>query len=231
VVTYDRRGFARSPLDAGPGHQVDDAGRLEADVDDAKRLIEKLSDGPAYVFGSSSGAIVGLHLLAGHPGAVRTLVAHEPPLVTLLPDAADHLAFFDEVYDIYRREGWAAAMDRFNTGVGMDRAEMPRLPEGVELPPHIAQMLGRLRANLEYFLEHELRQYPPAVPDLDALRPLTGRLVLAGGRASRGLLPYRPNLVLAERLGLSVVEFPGDHIGYAEEPDAFAARLTEVLTT
>jgi hypothetical protein len=37
---------------------------------------------------SSGGAVVGLALVTGHPGQVRTLVAHEPPVVELLADAA-----------------------------------------------------------------------------------------------------------------------------------------------
>ena len=39
-----------------------------------------LGGGPAYVFGSSGGAMVGLALVTAHPGQVRTLVAHEPPV-------------------------------------------------------------------------------------------------------------------------------------------------------
>jgi acetyltransferase/esterase len=49
VVAYDRRGFSRSRLD-GP---VDPARRLEVDADDVRRLIERLSDEPGIVFGSS----------------------------------------------------------------------------------------------------------------------------------------------------------------------------------
>jgi len=58
--------------------------------------------------------------------------------------------------------------------------------------------------------------------------------VLAGGRDSRDagghLLPYRPNEVLAQRLGLSIVDFPGDHVGYLSHPQEFAAALTDALT-
>jgi len=50
VVAYDRRGFARSPLDA----PVDDAARIALDADDAVRVIER-HGGPAHVLGSSSG--------------------------------------------------------------------------------------------------------------------------------------------------------------------------------
>src|SRR5438876_6932594 len=56
VVIYDRRGFSRSSLD---GLQDYDH-RLSTDADDVQRLIEHLTNQPANVFGSSSGAIVAL---------------------------------------------------------------------------------------------------------------------------------------------------------------------------
>ena len=92
VVIYDRRGFSRSVL-SGP---QDEARRLATDADDVRRLIEHVSDQPAIVFGSSSGAIVALEVLTRYPECVQTVVAHEPPAVTLLPDAARWLAFFEE---------------------------------------------------------------------------------------------------------------------------------------
>src|SRR5438876_9438198 len=100
VVTYDRRGFSRSSL-AGPqdyGH------RLATDADDVRRLIKHLTDQPATVFGNSSGAIVALEVLTHAPSRVQTVVAHEPPTVFLLPDAAKWLAFFDGVYETYRKD-------------------------------------------------------------------------------------------------------------------------------
>jgi hypothetical protein len=36
--------------------------------------------------------------------------------------------------------------------------------------------------------------------------------------------------VLATRLGLEVVDFPGGHMGFATHPVEFAARLIEALT-
>src|SRR5260370_5703253 len=95
VVTYDRRGFSRSHLD-GP---ADDAQRLATDADDVRRLIEHLTDQPAIVFGSSSGAIVAHEVLIHSPERVQTVVACEPPAVLLLPNAASWLAFFYGVYE------------------------------------------------------------------------------------------------------------------------------------
>jgi pimeloyl-ACP methyl ester carboxylesterase len=50
VVTYDRRGFSRSRLDA----PADAVHRLATDADDVRCLIEHLTDQPSMVFGSSS---------------------------------------------------------------------------------------------------------------------------------------------------------------------------------
>jgi len=223
VVVYDRRGFVRSPLD-GP---VDDAARLATDVDDAVRVIEHQGQEPAYVLGSSSGAIVGLALLARHPDRVRTLVAHEPPLVTLLPDAAAWLALFDDLHATYLASGVAPAMAKFAAAVGLPA--LRDLPPGVQLPPGIAAMLARMPANQAFWLEHELRSYPRFVPDLDALRLAAGKLVLGVGRASLDIPLARPTRLLADALGAAVVEFAGGHIGYVTESAAFAARLAEVL--
>ena len=74
VVTYDRRGYTRSAL---LGAQ-DYARRLETDADDARQLIQYLSDEPAVVFGTSSGGIIALQLLIDHPQVVRALVSFEP---------------------------------------------------------------------------------------------------------------------------------------------------------
>src|SRR6476620_5856844 len=68
VVTYDRRGNSRSPLDSPPETQ-----RIEVHADDAHRVLAAVGDDPAYVFGNSSGAMIGLELAARHPEQVRTV--------------------------------------------------------------------------------------------------------------------------------------------------------------
>lgn len=220
VVTYDRRGFSRSPLD-GPVPEE----RLRIDADDAQRLLELLGDGPAYVFGSSSGAVVALDLITRYPEWVRTVVVHEPPLVTLLPECDRYLTLFDEVHDTYRRQGVGQAMRKFSDGAG---AGPPR--SGTMEFWRMAKLMPRLRTNMRFWLDHELRQYPRYAPDVDALHKLTDRLVLAGGAASRDNFPYRPNTVLAQQLGTTVVDFPGGHAGYRPHAREFADRLSHVLT-
>jgi pimeloyl-ACP methyl ester carboxylesterase len=217
TIAYDRRGFSRSRLEGAPP-----ADRMAADVDDALRLM---GDEPAFVFGSSSGAIVALDLLARHPQRVRALIAHEPPAFALLEDD-EALRLADRIYERYRADGVPAAMQEFSALSGIPAVA----PPDRELPPHLAPLVQRTRDNVVFWLEHELRQYPRFVPDVAALASWSSRLVLAGGEASRAHLPYRPNVVLAERLGTSVLDFPGGHVGYLTHAPEFAARLAEVLT-
>ena len=73
-------------------------------------------------------------------------------------------------------------------------------------------------------------------PDVAALRAASTRIVLAAGVESEGQMAYRAATAMAERLGTELVVFPSDHGGFlggeygqAGDPDAFAAKLREVL--
>jgi hypothetical protein len=73
-------------------------------------------------------------------------------------------------------------------------------------------------------------------PDFGALRAAPTRIVLGAGVESEGQLAHRGAVAAAERLGQQAVPFPGDHGGFlggeygqAGDPDAFAAKLREVL--
>ncbi|MDQ2905129.1 MAG: alpha/beta hydrolase [Chloroflexota bacterium] len=208
VVTYDRRGFSRSELD-GP---QDYDHRLSTDADDVRHLIEHLTDTPATIFGNSSGAIVALEVISHAPKQVQTVVAHEPPAVSLLSNAAYWWAFFDGIYDTYHREGIPKAMHQFASGVfgsiDLQVMERARREHTNEYTP----------ANTLYWMEHELRQYPQVEFDLAALAANAERIVLAGGHASQELVPYQPNKVLARQLGLDIVNLPDGHLGFLSSP-------------
>ncbi|MCP2166844.1 alpha/beta fold hydrolase [Goodfellowiella coeruleoviolacea] len=221
VVTYDRRGYSRSPLH-GPVH---DDQRLAEDREDVHRLLTHLTHQPAHVFGSSSGAVVALDFLARHPTQIATAVVHEPPVVTLLPDVTDLLNLLDEVHHTYRRSGVDQALRQFTGAIGLD---VPSVDEA-RLPAPLAEVRQRVRGNLPFWLEHELRQYPRAVPDVDALHAWRNRLVLAVGQDSREQFPHRATTALADRLGVPSVAFPGGHLGFATRAPEFAERLATVL--
>ncbi|KAH8588305.1 acetyltransferase/esterase [Bisporella sp. PMI_857] len=222
VVTYDRRGFSRSQLHGPQNYEL----RLETDADDARRLVQHLSDQPATVFGSSSGAIVALELLIRHPSVVRKLVSHEAPAVNLLPDpdASKWRAFFGEVYEIYHQAGMERGMQKFVAGVLSDQ-EAGRMKERAKN----ANSGERNPQNLAYWYEHELRQYTSVNVDVAALATFSDRLVLAGGRESREYFPYFPNAVLALKFGLSILELSGGHLGYVFHAAQFAQELSDAL--
>ncbi|MFI8351921.1 alpha/beta fold hydrolase [Streptomyces cyaneofuscatus] len=126
VATFDPRGYSRSALD---GPVADQSPVTHAD--DIVRLIESLSpDGaPAALFGSSSSAVVALAALARHPGRLSRVVAHEPPVVALLPDPEAGRALFAAVREAFRRDGVAAAMATMAAGLAPEEGEAAPGPE------------------------------------------------------------------------------------------------------
>jgi pimeloyl-ACP methyl ester carboxylesterase len=225
VVTYEPRGNSRSSLD-GP----EAPWRLDLLADDAARLLDTVADGPAQVFGNSGGAVVGLELCARHPGKVQTLVAHEPPLVALLPDAAAHLARGEAIQETYRRQGVGPAMQMFLAGAGLEaRPPVPASGAGAEPTPEMREAMARLGRNLVLFLERGLREIGTVAPDLAALRASPTRIVVAAGETSGQQLASRCAAALADRLALPVVRFPGDHGGFMSDPEAFARALRATL--
>lgn len=220
VVAYDPRGNSRSPLEGRAEDQ-----RIEVHADDAHRLLLHFADGPARVFGSSSGALVALDLLSRHSEVTTRVVAHEPPAIELLPDAAGYRAFFDDIHATYLREGVGPAMREFAERTGLER---PPPPEG-GYPPPLAESKARMAANSEFFLVHELEPFVRYRPDVAAIATVEAQLVLGVGRDSRDRFPSLPAVALASELGTEVVEFPGGHVGYATQAAAFTAQLARVL--
>ena len=223
VVTYDPRGIGNSSRedtteDVTPQQQADDV----------HRLLSALGGGPADVFGSSGGAVVGLALVTAHPEQVRTLVAHEPPVVELLPDAEQLRAQIQDIYDTYRTDGADKAMQKFiaHAGLGEGAGQPADAPRWEPSPEQVA----RMRATTDQFLAHLLRPTTRYRPDVQALGAASSRVVVAAGATSKGQLPNRTAVALADRLGTPVVDFPGDHGGFLALPEQFGRVLDQVLT-
>jgi pimeloyl-ACP methyl ester carboxylesterase len=230
VVTYDPLGLAHGRL----GLPVEDQ-RVEAWSDGAHRVLgEVLPDGElAYVFGTSAGGIVALDLLTRHSERLRQVVAHEPPVVRVLPDAARQQAMFADVYDTYRTAGLQAAAARISAGL---EERTPDAPEPDALGPNASDPEARplsptdeLSNPMALSLTRVLRQFTAYAPDLAALTSLSPCLTLAAGADSRGQLLYRTATLTAKLSGSGFTEFPGGHLGVATHPAEFAARLAECL--
>src|SRR3982750_1344781 len=108
VVTYDPRGLGRSTREVG---RVDNDPTLQAQ--DVHAVIEALGAGPVEMFASSGGAVTALALVAAHPDDVLTLVAHEPPLIPVLPDAEAAERARAAFRDVYEAKGRGAGMAAF----------------------------------------------------------------------------------------------------------------------
>lgn len=220
VITYDRRGFARSELDGAQDY----GRRLETDADDALELIKLVARAPATVFGPSSGAIVSLQVITQEPSLVDKLVAFEPPALKQLADGHRMLAFFDEVYDLYKRSGIAPAFELFNSRM------FPR--ETIE---HFARLrdpsIPGVSAAIEYWFEHELRQYCAVDLDISTLKANADRIAMGAGHGSRGYPVYESSATLAKKLGQPVAELPGAHTGYATRAAEFAPALLDLIAS
>src|SRR5919109_738034 len=108
VVTYDPRGLGRSTRRDG---RVDQSPTVQAN--DVHAIIEALGAGPVDMFASSGGAVTAFALVTAHPDDVVTLVAHEPPLIPVLPDAAAAERARAGFRDAYEAKGAGAGMAAF----------------------------------------------------------------------------------------------------------------------
>jgi pimeloyl-ACP methyl ester carboxylesterase len=217
VVTYDPRGYANSPVDdpAAPSG-------VEQRADDVKAILDDLDAESADLFGSSGGAVTGLALVARAPGRVRTLVAHEPPLLELLPDTAEQRANTDAILDTFHRDGFRAAWMHFMSNAGFD-VSPGDAPSGPAEPSE-----DEVRQAARFF-EIDLLPTTRYLPDIEALKNGPTRVVIGIGVDSSRLLTYRTSVALADALGVTPVEFPGDHGGFMGAPTEFADTLRAVL--
>jgi pimeloyl-ACP methyl ester carboxylesterase len=211
VVSYDRRGYSRSPLDHPEEQSTIE---IPTQADDAVRLIKEITQEPVYLFGASFGAAVGLEVVAKNPGLARALVAHEPPIHLLLPEE-ERMNELPQTGDPRALQQYMASM-----GVSPDPRMIAMLPK---------EFLERKAINTKHFMAREARAVRIYLPDFEALKNSTTKINIAGGETGRAYAPYRSATLVAERLGISLVEFPGNHVGMVSHPKEFAEKLRAVL--
>ena len=219
VVTYDRRGLSRSTIEAAAGSPT-----IATHSEDAHQLLVALRADSSLVFGSSSGALIGLDLVTRHPERVHILVAHEPPAWELLPDAErDHaIRASDDVVKTFRTEGATAALQKMAAVSGIDYEDRePDVP--------LSRPTPQIAANMNFFFAHDAPSVNDYRLDIATLKVTPTRIVVAGGQSSRESAPHRCAAALATRLGTTLVEFPGGHTGWLLRPNGFAAKLSEVF--
>jgi pimeloyl-ACP methyl ester carboxylesterase len=232
VVTYDPRGLGRSTRRDG---RADHTPAVQAS--DVHAVIEALGAGPVEMFGTSGGAVTALALVPAHPGDVVTLVAHEPPLIPVLPDAAAAERARAGFRDAYEARGSGAGMAAF---IAMTSWRGEFTDEYFAQPAPEPAAFGMPDADDGSRDDPLLSDRSWAVsgyrPDVDALTAAPTRVVIAVGEESEGVFTGRASMATAELLGQQATVFPSHHggflggeFGYAGQPEAFAQRLRHVL--
>ncbi|MCC3764149.1 alpha/beta hydrolase [Glycomyces sp. TRM65418] len=232
VITYDPRGSERSRRTDGADESTPDE-----HADDLRRIIEAVGASEVDLFASSGGAVNALALVARRPELVRTLVAHEPPATQELPDREAALAVCEDIRRTYLDAGFGPAMAKFIALVthsgpvteayleqpAPDPAAfgLPTEDDGTRDDPLLGQNIVTCNA-----YQH----------DFQALSAASTRIVVAVGAESGEELPARAGRAVATRLGIEPEVFPSHHGGFlggeygqTGEPEAFAAKLREVL--
>ena len=232
VITYDPRGLGRSVRKDG---RADHSPAVQAG--DVHAVITALGVGPVDMFASSGGAVTALALVAAYPNDVTTLVAHEPPLIPVLPDAAAAERARAGVREAYEARGSGAGMAAFIAmtswrGEFTDEYFARATPD----PAQFGMSAADDGSREDPLLSNRSWAVSGYRPDFDALAASPTRIVIAVGEESMGLFTGRTSLATAELLGQQATVFPSHHggfiggeSGYAGQPEAFARRLREVL--
>lgn len=231
VVTYDPRGLGRSTRSDGSLVQTP-----EQQADDVHRLVAELGAGPVDLLGSSGGAVTALCLTATFPDDVRTVVAHEPPALPLLPDADRAFGAWGRVQATYNERGWGWGMAAFIAMTSLQG----EFPEGFGTETPDPAVFGMPTEDDGSRDDPLLSDVASAIvryqPDIAALTASSARVVPAAGIESKGTMTWRTSESLAAQLGVELAVFPSNHGGFmggeygqTGEPEAFAAKLREVL--
>jgi pimeloyl-ACP methyl ester carboxylesterase len=230
VITYDPRGSERSTKK--PDAPVNDP---DLSADDVHAVIQAVG-GPVDLFASSGGAVTALALTAKHPEDVRTVVAHEPPLTSVLADRADAEAAVRDIHATYQRDGFGPAMAKFIAIVSMPGPIPADFASQAAPDPAMFGMPTEDDGKRDDVMFTAIINTTGYEPDYEALRAAPVRLMIAEGEESNGVMAARGAEGVAERLGTEVVQFPSDHGGFlggeygqTGKPTEFAAKLREVL--
>lgn len=231
VITYDPRGIGRSTRTDGSTEN-----RPEIQAADVHAVIAAVG-GPVDLFASSGGAVTALELVASYPDDVVTLVAHEPPLIDVLPDADAARRARDGFIDAYFAGGEGAGMAQF---IVMSSWQGEYTDEYFAIPPADPAQFGMPAEDDGSRDNPLLSRNSLAITDyqvkVDALAAAPTRVVIAVGEETGNAFTARTAVHTAKLLGQEAVVFPSHHggfmggeFGYAGKPEEFGVKLREVL--
>ncbi len=219
VITTDSRGINRSTV-------------LDRDLDvtpeilasDYRQILTHLGVEKVSLFGSSGGAVAALAFTQAFPELVDTVIAHEPPLEELLDESKQLRANTQDMVETYLAGDVAGAWIKFFDGAN------------ISMPPTevVAWIDSRTDeqelADEAFFFAHTMRPTTWWLPDVAALRAVASLIVIGVGAESTGQICDRTATAMATLLGIVPTVFPGDHTGFVEHPEIFAATFRNTLS-
>jgi pimeloyl-ACP methyl ester carboxylesterase len=223
VVTYDPRGLGRSVRRDGDVHSSP-----VVQAEDVHAVITALGAGPVDLFASSGGAVTALALVTAHPDDVAILVAHEPPLPAVLPDAEAAERALAGVGAVYVSRGFGAGMAAF---IAMTSWRGEFTDDFFAMPAPDPAVFGMPTADDGSRDDPLLSERSNAVTgygvNVGALTAAPTRIVIGVGEESEGIFTGRAAVALAGLLGNEAVVFPSHHGGFAAEDSGYPGKAEE----
>jgi pimeloyl-ACP methyl ester carboxylesterase len=218
IVTYDRRGYSRSQISNISKQEFID---IETQSDDVNSLLRVITKEPAYVFGSSIGAVIAIDLAVRYPSLVKKVIAHEPPLVNQLPESERA----GTVPEIQNNERPWETLRRFTASFGLGQSNLAGQPIMVVSK----EAKQRKAANAKFFLEHEAKGVDRYKLDMNKIKNVSSKIVFAAGKESMGNFLYGIAIKTAQDIGALFFGMSGHHMGYGQYPKEFSHELIEIL--
>ena len=164
-------------------------------------------------------------------------MAHEPPIIPVLPDAPAAERARAAVREAYQAKGSNAGMAAF---IAMTSWQGEYTDDYFDRPLPDPAAFGMPTEDDGTRDDPLLSDRSWAVsgyhPDVAALTAAPTRVVIAVGEESAGTFTARTSAATAALLGQEAAVFPSHHggflggeYGYPGQPEAFAARLREIL--
>ncbi len=216
VITYDRRGNSRSTRNEPQNVEVSQQSR------DAVAVIKATGEESAFVFGNSGGAVIALDMAKTQPQAVRAAVVHEAPVIRMLHDADKRMRFFGGLYQTAYRFGSGVGMLRFSLALGIPISTLSKIPKDFS---------KRADQNHDFFMKHEMLPFTNYKPDIEMIKRNGVKMFMAAGKMTldKRLFYGQTMPILADALGCEIVIFPGNHLSYFDQPQAWSVVLRDVL--
>ena len=215
VVAYDRRGNGQSTVERPRILNPMESAR------DVVAIIKTMGYAKASLFGTSSGGIFALQVAQSYPEYVETVVVHEIPIVSILPE--EHTRMVDSAYEVFQTyldKGAEAAFRAFRASVsGKPSDPAPDVPVDPKAPPH----------RLEYFFRYEFIVFMTYTPNLSLVKASGLPVATVEGIGSKGVFHAISAQVQSGIMGCRHIEWSGAHAPFLEDPECFAEDLNRTI--